>query len=95
MSSRYPTDADIRNALLARASLYAEQSGTALSAVGKRSLNDPAFFARLAAGRNFTISTYQRAMEWLDQELASLGSSLRTTRASVNDPFGCATLSSS
>jgi hypothetical protein len=91
-SADYPTDADIRAVLLRRAEQFARVTGMPPSAIAKQSVNDPAFFLRLARGRNFTVSTYQRVMSWLDRHwpdapLISLPSSLRATKMNVNADF--------
>ncbi len=67
MSINYPTGEELRAALLDRVTRFTHVTGIAQSAIAKQSVNDPAFFARLAKGRNFTIVTYQRVMDWLDQ----------------------------
>lgn len=90
--AKYPTDDDIRAALLGRAAQFTKTTGMAQSAVAKHSVNDPAFFLRLSQGRNFTVSTYQRVMTWLDchwpdTATISIASSLRSTKITVNGGF--------
>lgn len=67
MSTKYPTGEQLRAALLDRVTRYSHETGVAQSAIAKQSVNDPAFFTRLAKGRNFTVQTYQRVMDWFDE----------------------------
>lgn len=83
MNTNYPTGEELRAALLDRVTRYSHVTGVAQSAIAKDSLNDPAFFTRLAQGRNFTVSTYQRVMDWLDVHWPS-SSALHLTNASTS-----------
>lgn len=67
MKLTYPSDTDLREVLLQRASRFSDVTGASLSAIARCAVNDSAFFVRLAKGRNFTVGTYQRVMSWLDQ----------------------------
>ena len=62
----YPTDSEIRAALLQRATAYARITGVALSWVPKAAVNDTKFLRDAANGRDLTVSRYQRAQDWLD-----------------------------
>lgn len=95
----YPTGADIRAVLLWRAARFTEITGVAPAAIAKRSVNDPALLAQVARGRNFTVQTYQRVMDWLDAnwpdgKAITLPSSLQLTKT-VNHEFCHLTSSSS
>lgn len=59
-------EGDLKADLLAKAKIYSEASGQALSTVGKTILNDPAFFRRLEIGAGFTVSTYEKVRCWLE-----------------------------
>lgn len=65
-SVSYPSDSEIRAALLRRADEFIRLTGSTKSAIGKDAVNDPAFLGQVAAGRNFTIGMYQRVMAYLD-----------------------------
>ncbi len=58
----------IRANLLARAKAYAESQRRALSSIGADAVNDSKFFARIEEGGNFTVETYQRVLDWIDQQ---------------------------
>lgn len=83
MSTNYTTGEQLRAALLDRVTRYSHVTGVAQSAIAKDSINDPAFFTRLALGRNFTVGTYQRVMDWLDDHWPS-SSALHMTNGSTS-----------
>jgi hypothetical protein len=56
----------VRSALLARATAFSEARNVSFSKIGKESIRDDRFLARVRAGENFTIDTYQRVIDWLD-----------------------------
>lgn len=62
----YPKDYQIRAALLRRAAQFTGITGASAAAIGRHAVNDPGFVPRIARGQNFTVSTYQRVMDWLD-----------------------------
>jgi hypothetical protein len=62
----FPTEQEIRDALLRRADEFSRQTGMSKSEIGKRALNDGAFLGQVSKGRNFTIELYRRLMDWLD-----------------------------
>lgn len=66
MIENYPSEADIRQALVSRADQFCEITGRTRSEIGKSAINDGAFISRAADGRNFTMDTYRRVMDWLD-----------------------------
>lgn len=89
--TEYPTGADIRAVLLWRAESFTQQTGIPLTVIAKRSLNDPALLTRVAKGHNFTIQTYQKVMDWLDDNwprgrAITVPSSFRMTKK-VNGKF--------
>lgn len=63
----YPSEDQIRESLLARADAFRKLTGCSKTEIGKAAVNDPAFLHQVSKGRNFTISTYSRAMGWLDE----------------------------
>ena len=60
--------ADIRKALLYRARKYCSDHGTSLSAIGLAAVNDSKFLARVESGAGFNITTYQKVIDWLDEQ---------------------------
>lgn len=84
-SSNYPTGANIRAVLLWRAKRFTRLTGVPPYAIAKNALNDPALLMRVAKGHNFTIQTYQRVMDWLDDhwpgdQTITVPSSLQMTK---------------
>lgn len=63
----YPSESQIRSALLGRVEKFTELTGIKPSAIGKQAVNDPAFVLRIRGGNNFTVDTYRRFMTWLDE----------------------------
>lgn len=63
---------DIRLSLLSRAKRYCEAANTSLSAIGMASVHDNKFLGKVQAGENFSIKTYQRVMDWLDEAERSI-----------------------
>lgn len=91
MTRNYPTGADIRAVLLWRAARFTEMTGLGPSVIAKQALNDPAMLSRVANGHNFTVQTYQRFMNWLDEHwpagrAITVPSSLQMTRKVKADP---------
>lgn len=62
------TSQDIRTALLDRAVKYRETTGVSFSRMSTAALGDNKFLANVQAGKNFTVSTYQRMLDWLDKQ---------------------------
>jgi hypothetical protein len=60
----------VRQHLLARAKAYCEAKNTSFSAIGKEAISDDRFLARVERGDNFTLSTYQRVIDWIDAKEA-------------------------
>ena len=64
---QHPTADDIRSAMLKRAEAFTEASQKSWSSMGRDAVGDTKFFARIMAGSNFNVETYQRVMDWLDR----------------------------
>lgn len=60
----------IREHLLARAKAFSDDRRMSFSAMSKEAVKDDRFLARAQAGANFTIETYQRFIDWLDEQEA-------------------------
>lgn len=60
------SEQDIRDTLIARATVYAGRAHTSLSAIGLAAVNDAKFLGRVQNGLGFNIKTYQKVMDWLD-----------------------------
>lgn len=63
----YPTEDEIREALIRRATKFCELTGSSITAVGQQAVNDTAFIHDIKNGKNFTVARFQRAMDWLDE----------------------------
>lgn len=66
MTADYMTEADIRRTLVERADQYCALTGTSRTALGLAMLRDGYVITDIEAGRDIKLSTYQRAMRWLD-----------------------------
>jgi len=67
LDSDYPRAAQIRRALLNRATTLSRLIGVPRSGIAKKALNDSSFLHKVAAGGNFTIRNYARMMKWIDR----------------------------
>lgn len=56
----------IRQTLVDRAQAYADRHKVTLSYISKEAVKDNKFLADVKKGRNFTLESYQRVMDWLD-----------------------------
>jgi len=65
-SVAFPSEQEIRDALVRRAETFTRLTGISRSEIGKRAINDGAFISQVGEGRNFTVGSYQRVMNWLD-----------------------------
>lgn len=63
-----PSAETIRAALLARAEKFCEKRDTSFSAICRAAVNDGKFLTGVRNGRDFTLGTYQRVNDWLDQQ---------------------------
>lgn len=63
----YPTEEEIRAALLDRVAKFCDLTGCSITAVGQQAVNDTAFIHDIKNGKNFTVARFQRAMDWLDE----------------------------
>ena len=67
MSETVTITADaVRQHLLMRAKAYCEARSCSFSHIGEEAIKDSKFLARVQAGENFTVKTYQRVIDWLD-----------------------------
>lgn len=57
----------LRDSLLRRANDYARLTKLELGTVSDRCAGDGKFLFAVQRGENFTVSRYQRAMDWLDE----------------------------
>lgn len=73
MCSPTITADQVRTILLQRVDRFLERTGTSASAFGKLVVNDDRFVKRIRDGGNFTIETYQRVIDWVDQQEAGQG----------------------
>jgi len=58
----------VRAYLLDRANTYVEKTGRALSFISTAAVKDSKFLGKVANGENFTIATYQKVIDWLDEQ---------------------------
>jgi hypothetical protein len=68
MEIEAPTGEDIKKALIGRAEAFAKAQETTLSTIGLKAVNDSKFFKQVIDGRGFSINTYQKVMDWLDEQ---------------------------
>lgn len=73
----------VRQTLLDRARSFARTRGCSLSLIGEKSIKDSKFLARVQAGDNFTIKTYQRVIDWIDAAEASARPAPEKTEAAA------------
>lgn len=59
--------AQLRESLSRRAGEYADVTGLRLGTVSDRCAGDGKFLGDVAAGKNFTVDRYLKAMDWLEQ----------------------------
>ena len=65
-ATSFPSEHEIRDALVRRAETFTRLTGISKSEIGKRAVNDGAFINQVGEGRNFTVGSYRRVMNWLD-----------------------------
>ncbi len=61
----------VRGTLLTRAKAFCDKHNYSFSRFGDEALKDSKFLARVQAGDNFTIKTYQRVIDWIDAKEAA------------------------
>jgi hypothetical protein len=66
MTSDYLTDADIRRTLVERADQFCALTKMSRTALGLAMLRDGYVITDIEEGRDIKLSTYNRAMTWLD-----------------------------
>jgi hypothetical protein len=57
----------VRKNLLDRAAAFRDAHNQSFSAISEAATKDSKFLARVQAGENFTIRSYQRVIDWLDE----------------------------
>ncbi|MEO3386042.1 hypothetical protein [Mesorhizobium sp. CAU 1741] len=72
---------DVRQHLLAKAKTYAERTGASFSHISEAAVNDSKFLANVERGSNFTIRTYQRVLDWLDERAVVFAEGATSTEA--------------
>ena len=58
----------VREHLLARALNHCAVEGISLSTLSRRALNNGKFFDNLVNGRDFTVGTFDRLIQYMDAE---------------------------
>jgi uncharacterized protein (DUF1778 family) len=61
----------VRQHLLDRAKAFSERTKTSFSAISQAAVADSKFLANVSRGSNFTVNTYQRVINWLDEQEAT------------------------
>ena len=65
-----PTEADIRRALILRVEAFCRLTGTTPSAICRSALKgDNGFLKRIEDGGNFTLGSYQRVLDYIEDQL--------------------------
>lgn len=62
------TAESVRQRLLDRATAYVERTNSSMSFISQQAVSDSKFLANVAKGDNFTLRTYQRVIDWLDEQ---------------------------
>lgn len=65
------TDGTIREHLLRRVDEFQKRTGMSLWKISKAAVADDKFLGNVQRGGNFTIKTYQRVIDWLDEQDAA------------------------
>ncbi len=68
MSTSTITANQVRAALLQRIDGFLIKTGMSASTLGKSAVADDRFVKRIRDGGNFTVETYQKVMDWLDEQ---------------------------
>lgn len=69
------TSEHVRQHLLSRAQAYSDRRNVKFSHISLEAVNDSKFLANVARGSNFTLRTYQRVIDWLDEREREEGAS--------------------
>lgn len=77
----YPTEEELRTALLGRAAEFSRLTGMTKTEIGLMSVNDPAFLGSIEKDRNFGIKLYARFMAWLDDHWPGNSKPKRSARS--------------
>lgn len=73
----------VRRALLDRATAFSTARNFSFSRIGEEAIKDSKFLARVQAGDNFTIKTYQRVIDWIDAKEAEIASAIAPAGAAA------------
>lgn len=57
----------VRQNLLKRATAFCDGRKASFSSISEAAVRDSKFLARVQAGENFTVKTYQKVLDWLDE----------------------------
>lgn len=75
------TESDIRSSLIARAEAYRKAAKTSFSAMGFAAVSDTKFLSRVEnPEKGFSIKTYQKMVEWLDEAERKLAAERETAQ---------------
>lgn len=58
----------VRKHLLDRARAFVERRKSSFSFISQSAVQDSKFLANVEKGNNFTVKTYQRVIDWLDEQ---------------------------
>jgi hypothetical protein len=62
------TDDAIRQHLLTKVAAFQSRSGMSLWKISEAAVSDSKFLSKVQRGGNFTVSTYQRVIDWVDRQ---------------------------
>lgn len=65
MGTSFPTEKQIRSALIERMKAYCKRHDVSPSTVCLAVMNDTMFFSKVLEGRNFTVESYQKIQDFL------------------------------
>ena len=82
---KQPNAEDLRRALLDRAAQYAKLTDLKLGTVSDRCAGDGKFLSDVAAGGNFTVDRFTKAMAWLDANWPDAPASEAATLSSTKE----------
>jgi len=65
----YPTEVEVRRALIQRVNDYARATGLAITTISRMAVNDSRYLGKVRAGGNFSMRNYTRLMEFFDTNM--------------------------
>lgn len=68
MAKKSITAEQVRSHLISRIDAYQGKVPTTDAKLGTNAVGDHKVIARIRSGENFTLNTYQRLIDWLDQQ---------------------------